>query len=130
MVIGVDYRSGNGINFGGRADETITLPQSVLRNAYNRGKAVDIIATTGKPGVVMSSIAQRMRETVARAHSIDPTDEKGIMVFNTEVLFQMLDNLFKGVNFLIWMVGIGTLLAGAIGVSNIMMVTVRSEPPR
>ena len=34
-----------------------------------------------------------------------------IMVFNTEVLFQMLDNLFKGVNFLIWMVGIGTLLA-------------------
>lgn len=29
MVIGVDYRSGNGVNFGGRADETITLPQSV-----------------------------------------------------------------------------------------------------
>lgn len=127
MVIGVDYRSGNGINFGGRADETITLPQSVLRSAYNRGKAVDIIATTGKPGVVMSSIAQRMRETVARAHSIDPTDEKGIMVFNTEVLFQMLDNLFKGVNFLIWLVGIGTLLAGAIGVSNIMMVTVKER---
>ena len=64
---------------------------------------------------------------LARAHSIDPTDEKGIMVFNTEVLFQMLDNLFKGVNFLIWLVGIGTLLAGAIGVSNIMMVTVKER---
>ena len=49
------------------------------------------------------------------------------MVFNTEVLFQMLDNLFKGVNFLIWLVGIGTLLAGAIGVSNIMMVTVKER---
>ena len=48
-------------------------------------------------------------------------------VFNTEVLFQMLDNLFKGVNFLIWLVGLGTLLAGAIGVSNIMMVTVRER---
>ena len=34
----------------------------------------------------------------------------------------MLDNLFKGVNFLIWLVGIGTLLAGAIGVSNINMM--------
>ena len=112
-VVGVDYRSGNGVNFGGRADETITIPQSVLRTAYNRGTAIDIIATTGKPGVVMSSIAQRMRETIARAHNIDPSDEKGIMVFNTEVLFQMLDNLFKGVNFLIWLVGIGTLLAGA-----------------
>ena len=126
-VVGVDYRSGNGVNFGGRADETITLPQSVLRTAYNRGNEVDIIATTGKQGVVMSSITQRIRETVARAHSIDPSDEKGLMVFNTEVLFQMLDNLFKGVNFLIWLVGIGTLLAGAIGVSNIMMVTVKER---
>ena len=126
-IIGVDYRSGNGINIGGRADETITLPQSVLRTAYNRGNNVDIIAVTGKPGVVMSKLSNRMRATIARAHSIDPTDEKGIMVFNTEVLFQMLENLFRGVNFLIWMVGIGTLLAGAIGVSNIMMVTVKER---
>ena len=43
------------------------------------------------------------------------------------MLFQMYDNLFKGVNFLIWLVGLGTLLAGAIGVSNIMMVTVRER---
>lgn len=49
------------------------------------------------------------------------------MVFNTEVMFGMLDNLFSGVNFLILLVGIGTLLAGAIGVSNIMMVTVRER---
>jgi putative ABC transport system permease protein len=39
----------------------------------------------------------------------------------------MMDSLFSGVNFLIWLVGIGTLLAGAIGVSNIMMVTVRER---
>jgi putative ABC transport system permease protein len=38
-----------------------------------------------------------------------------------------VDNLFRGVNFLIWLVGIGTLLAGAVGVSNIMMVTVRER---
>ena len=126
-VVGVDYRSGNGVNLGGQADETITLPQSVLRTAYNRGTAVDIIAVTGKKGAVMSKLSQRMREIIARTHSIDPTDEKGIMVFNTEVLFQMLDNLFNGVNFLIWLVGIGTLLAGAIGVSNIMMVTVKER---
>ena len=126
-IVGVDYRSGNGVNFGGRADETITLPQSVLRTAYNRGNQVDLIAVTGKPGVVMSTITDRLRKIVARAHNIDPTDEQGIAVLNTEVMFQMLDNLFAGVNFLIWLVGIGTLLAGAIGVSNIMMVTVRER---
>lgn len=47
-VVGVDYRSGNGVNLGGQADETITLPLSVLRTAYNRGTAVDIIAVTGQ----------------------------------------------------------------------------------
>ena len=48
-------------------------------------------------------------------------------MFNSEAMFSMVDNLFSGVNFLIWLVGIGTLLAGAIGVSNIMMVTVRER---
>ena len=105
----------------------VILPLTFMQQAYNRGNAVDLIAVTGRPGVVMSKVTDRIRETIARAHTIDPTDEQGAMVFNTEVLFQMLDNLFKGVNFLIWLVGLGTLLAGAIGVSNIMMVTVRER---
>ena len=75
----------------------------------------------------MSDITSKMRGVIARAHQIDPDDEKGVMVFNTEVMFGILDSLFSGVNFLIWLVGIGTLLAGAIGVSNIMMVTVRER---
>jgi len=125
-VIGVDYNSA-GINFNGRAEEKITLPLTLVQQTYNRGTEVDLIAATGRPGVVMSKLSPRIRETIARAHYVDPTDEQGAMVFNTEVLFQMLDNLFKGVNFLIWLVGLGTLLAGAIGVSNIMMVTVRER---
>ena len=38
-----------------------------------------------------------------------------------------MDTLFRGLNFFIWLIGIGTLLAGSIGVSNIMMVTVRER---
>ena len=109
-VVGVDYSS-------------ITLMQSL----FNRGNEVDLIAATGRKGVVMSHITDRIRETVARAHYVDPTDEQGTIVFNTELMFQLVDNVFKGVNFLIWLVGLGTLLAGAIGVSNIMMVTVRER---
>lgn len=126
-VIGVDYNTNGGINFNGRAEEKITLPLTLMQVTYNRGDQVDLIAATGREGVVMSRITDRIRETIARAHYLDPTDEQGAMVFNTEILFQLLDNLFKGVNFLIWLVGLGTLLAGAIGVSNIMMVTVRER---
>ena len=125
-VVGVDYNS-NGMNFNGSNDEKVTLPLTLMQQTYNLGNTVGLIAVTCRKGVVMSNITQRMRETIARAHYIDPTDEQGIMVFNTEVLFQLLDNLFRGVNFLIWLVGLGTLLAGAIGVSNIMMVTVRER---
>ena len=126
-VIGVDYNTNSSMNFNGRAEEKITLPITLMQATYNRGNQVDLIAATGRENVVMSKITDRIRETIALAHYIDPTDERGAMVFNTEVLFQMLDNLFKGVNFLIWLVGLGTLLAGAIGVSNIMMVTVRER---
>lgn len=126
-VVGVDYRSSGGISIGGNADEAVTLPMSVLRRTYNRGTKVDIIAVTGRGNVQMSTLTERMRSIVARAHSISPSDTQGLTVFNTELMFSMIDKLFKGVNLLIWLVGIGTLLAGAIGVSNIMMVTVRER---
>ena len=125
-VIGVDYSSSN-LSFNGRAEEKITMPITLMQAIFNRGNEVDLIAATGRKGVVMSKITDRIRETVARAHYVDPTDEQGAIVFNTELMFQLVDNVFRGVNFLIWLVGLGTLLAGAIGVSNIMMVTVRER---
>lgn len=125
-IIGVDYAS-TSVNINGRAEEKITLPLTLMQKTYNRGNQVDMIWATGHKGVVMSKITDRIRKAVTMAHYVDPTDEQAAMVFNTEVLFQLLDNLFKGVNFLIWLVGLGTLLAGAIGVSNIMMVTVRER---
>jgi len=125
-VVGVDYSSGN-INIGGRTEEKVTIPISMMQAAFNRGNEIDVIAATGRPGVMMSEITPRIRETIARAHYVDPTDEQGMFVFNSELMFQMINNLFKGVNILIWLVGLGTLLAGAIGVSNIMMVTVRER---
>ena len=127
QVVGVDYNVSGAMSFGSEAGTTLLLPITLMQQTYNMGNDVHMIAVTGRKGAVMSALAPRIRETVARAHSVDPTDEQGVMVFNTEVLFQMLDNLFSGVNFLIWLVGLGTLLAGAIGVSNIMMVTVRER---
>lgn len=125
-VVGVDYATGN-MDVGSSAEETIIIPMTLMQQAYNWGDAVHLISVTGRPGVTLSKVTPRIREVIARSHRIDPTDEKAVSVFNTEVMFGMVDSLFSGVNFLIWLVGIGTLLAGAIGVSNIMMVTVRER---
>ena len=125
-VVGVDYSAGN-MSINGRSETSVVVPFTMMQKAYALGDNVHLMCVTAKPGITMSNITQKMRSVIAEAHQIDPTDEKAITVFNTEVMFGMLDNLFSGVNFLILLVGIGTLLAGAIGVSNIMMVTVRER---
>ncbi|HAT61143.1 MAG TPA: ABC transporter ATP-binding protein [Prevotella sp.] len=125
-VVGVDYASGN-MNINGRAEESISVPISLMQHTYNKGDSVDLICMTAKPGIRMKTIMPHIREIIGRAHDVSPQDEKAITVINTEVMFSMVDSLFSGVNFLVWLVGIGTLLAGSIGVSNIMMVTVRER---
>lgn len=126
QIVGVDFNS-SAINIGGEATQTVTIPFSVCRKRYNYGNQVHVMAMTGKTGVVMSTLTDKIRGIVARAHHIDPTDEHAISVFNTEVMFGIINSLFNGVNFLIWLIGLGTILAGAIGVSNIMMVTVKER---
>jgi len=126
QVIGVDYNSG-AISINGSADETISVPISVMQRAYNFGNTIHLLCFTAKEGVTMDDILPRVRHIIARSHYFDPEDKQALETFNTQLIFGIVDNLFKGVNFLIWLIGLGTLLAGAIGVSNIMMVSVKER---
>lgn len=125
-VVGVNFAAGN-ININGNQDTKVTIPISIAQQLYMRGNTVDIICVTGKNGIRMSSLEGKIRQVMSREHLFDPTDTQAMMYFNTEQLFNVIDNLFRSVNFLVWLVGLGTLLAGAIGVSNIMLVTVRER---
>ena len=125
-VVGVDYNTSS-MSINGNSEMSVAVPLTVMQRAYNQGDSVQLICLTAKPGTTISSVTPKIRQVIAKPHYIDPTDEKGIMVLNTELMFGMMDNLFSGVNFLVLLVGIGTLLAGSIGVSNIMMVTVRER---
>lgn len=125
-IVGVDFSSGN-VQINGQMSQSVLIPYTVAAKIYHRGNNVDCLCLTGKSGIRMSSIEPRLRQVMAHRHSFDASDQQALMVFNTEQIFSIIDNLFRGLNFLIWLVGIGTLLAGAIGVSNIMMVTVRER---
>lgn len=125
-VIGVCISEGN-IQINGQASESIVLPITTMQQAYNLGHEIDMVCFTVKPGVKVSAIQPEIERVVKEAHLISPIDKQAVMLFNAEAMFSLMDNLFTGINILIWMVGLGTLLAGAIGVSNIMMVTVRER---
>ena len=128
QVVGVDFSAGN-MSINGSADEAIIIPLTIAQKIFHRGNNIDLLCVTGKSGVRMSSLEDRLRQILARQHNFDPTDKQAVFIINTEQLFSLMDNLFMGLNFLIWLVGLGTILAGVIGVSNIMMLTVR-EPRR
>ncbi|MBP5536884.1 MAG: ABC transporter permease [Bacteroidales bacterium] len=126
QIVGVDISSGN-ISINGNMSRTALIPMPVVQKLYRGGSRVDLIAMTGKKGVKMSSLDDRIRQIVAREHRFDPTDKPALGMVNTEQLFGIVDNLFLGLNILVLLVGLGTILAGAIGVSNIMMVTVKER---
>lgn len=125
-VVGMCISEGN-MNIQGQASEAVVLPFSTMQQSYNLGKRIDVICFTAKPGVKVSEIQPEVERIVKAAHYIAPDDKQAVMVLNAEAMFSMVDNLFTGIHILVWMVGLGTLLAGAIGVSNIMMVTVRER---
>ncbi len=126
-VIGVDWREGGGIQINGSPADQVTLPINQARKAYNLGNTIHLLCFTAQEGITMNDITPRVREVLARAHYIDPTDEQALYLLNTQLIFGIIDNLFRGINFLIWLIGMGTLLAGVIGVSNIMMVSVKER---
>lgn len=125
-VVGVNYGSSN-INIGGNADETIQIPFPIMQKALHYGNRADLIALTAHGNYKISSLEDRIKAVISRAHYIATDDKQGVNVFSAEVMFTMMDNLFRGVRILIWFVGLGTLLAGIVGVSNIMMVTVKER---
>lgn len=125
-IVGVDVRNSN-IGVGGQATESVTVPLPVMQRIYNLGDKVDMIAITGKKGVSMSSLEDRVRSYIYHSHDIAPDDTEAMVYFNVETLYQMFENLFRGINILVWLIGIGTVMSGVVGVTNIMLVSIRER---
>ena len=126
QVIGVNMGTGN-VSIQGNTETSVIIPFSTMQNNYNFGQKVQMIAYTARKGYAISEVEKDIARIVKQAHLIHPDDDQALVQLNAEVLFGMMDNLFSGIRILGWMVGLGTLLAGAIGVSNIMMVTVKER---
>ncbi|WP_455669178.1 ABC transporter permease [Phocaeicola sp.] len=126
QIVGVSLSTSN-ININAGSEDSVTLPFSTMQQAYNRGNKIDLLCITVKSGVPVSSITDKVEQIIKKAHYIHPDDKQAVIMLNAEAMFSMIDNLFVGIHILAWMVGLGTLLAGAIGVSNIMMVTVKER---
>jgi putative ABC transport system permease protein len=126
QVVGV-CEGVSGVNIGGRSSESVLVPFTTFQQAYNQGDVVHFLAITTKKGAKMDDLEAEVKATLRKQNKIDPTDAQAVGSFNLEKEFSMFEMLFLGINSLVWLVGMGTLLAGIVGVSNIMLVTVRER---
>ncbi|MFP4470913.1 MAG: ABC transporter permease [Bacteroidales bacterium] len=127
QVVGVFKPLNTNINFGGEKEQSIIIPFTTLQKTYNYGDVVGWFSITSQDHVPVSQLEEKVLSVLARRHTISPDDKEAFGHFNLEKQFKQMTGLFAGISGLIWLVGIGTLLAGVIGISNIMLVIVRER---
>ncbi len=108
-------------------NQQVFMPFTTLQKTYNYGDVVGWYSITARKNVSVSTIEEKAKTIMKQRHSLSPDDDRAIGSANVEEEFKKMTNLFSGINALIWIVGIGTLLAGVVGVSNIMMIIVKER---
>jgi putative ABC transport system permease protein len=135
------YIEANGIYFqvvgvfgskqtGQQADRilnTIHIPFTTFQRAFNYNDRVDFFAIVGQPGVNGGELEGRIKATLRQRHKVAPDDDSALGAWNTSKEFEKMNMLFFLINFVMWAAGAMCLLAGVVGVSNIMLITVRER---
>lgn len=112
---------------GRQQAQRINIPFSTFQNAFNYGDVVGWFAIKSKNNLPAEEAEEKVMAILKERHKIAPEDNKAIGHWNMAVEYNKLNGLFTGIEILIWIVGIGTLLAGVIGISNIMLIVVKER---
>jgi putative ABC transport system permease protein len=124
-VIGVFKSLSNGQQQ--QEEERIYLPNDTLRYAFNQVGSIGSMLFTPKAGVHAKVAEEEVKKYLAQRKKISP-DDKGVFgSFNLQDEHDKIQGLFSGINVFSWIVAVGTILAGAIGVGNIMLIVVKER---
>ena len=125
-VVGVIRKLSTAMSFSD-IERTVIVPVSLAQQMYGGGDQIHMLAVAGRDDTPSSRVEQACREAIFARHIIAPNDEMAIWTMATAEMFDKVMGLFRGIALLTWVVGLGTLLAGIVGVSNIMLVLVKER---
>jgi putative ABC transport system permease protein len=125
-VIGVNTPQGNGQRYM-EGSRKIRVPFTTFQNAFHMGDHITWFSLLAKKGIPASIAEEKAITVLKERHKIAPIDQQAVGHWNTEVQYNKMNGLFNGIDWLIWFVGSGTLIAGVIGVSNIMLIVVKER---
>jgi len=122
-VVGIFYDKGG----RGQNSERVLMPLTTMQKIYGGGEVTSNIWVRPAKGVDGFELEKKVLEVLKRRHDVSPQDNRGINSFNMAMPARNVTGLFIGINVFIWFVGLGTLTAGIVGISNIMIITVKER---
>ena len=105
------------------------LPVTTGQKVFNGANRLHNFALTINAQTLDESqeIEDQVRETLARRHKFDVSDDSALSSYNKLENLMETMKIFQAINIFIWIIGIGTLIAGIVGVSNIMLIVVKER---
>lgn len=124
QIVGVRHAAEN------ENDSEIFTPYTTLRSIFSKSDKIDMLAFSFhglKTEAENEAFEKEYKRAMNKLHGADPEDERAVWVSNS---FRMSMQMNQGRHILevfLWVVGLFTLLSGIVGVSNIMLITVKER---
>tara|TARA_B100000161_G_scaffold107152_1_gene75943 strand:- start:4433 stop:5701 length:1269 start_codon:yes stop_codon:yes gene_type:complete len=108
-------------------DGDIHVPFSTFKRLYNTGDIVGFLLIAGFDDVDILKVERQVKNLLKKIHNVHPDDERAIGAFNLGALFTRIKNFANGMSFISLVIGVATIIAGVIGIGNILLISVKER---
>ena len=126
LIVGI-FKSSRRGERSSEDEELIFMPLTTAQQVTNRPRDINWFVCTIDPKFRVSEVEEKVKGLLRTRHKIHPKDPQGVRSDNIEEEFRNITGLFFGIRLLVWIVGIGSLIAGIVGVGNIMLIVVKER---
>lgn len=112
-----------------RDNNRVYIPISTGQKVFTGSNEINNLAITIPPDMMEQSVAieEQLRNSFAQRHTFDVNDKRAVYINNNLEEFKKFQGLFSGIKIFVWIIGIGTIISGIVGVSNIMIIVVKER---
>lgn len=126
LVIGV-FKSKHSGGWADWENRQMFMPRTTAQQAFNLGERISWLTLNAPDDIPVTDLVTKVRLKLSKKYKIHPEDELAFRINDISEDFRNAQGLFLGIAFLTWIIGGFTLIAGVIGIGNIMLITVKER---